>query len=144
MGVTNFTKLTISCSQQLKSDFSSDLMPQRFIFLLYETAPEAFSFEVQNDWNWWGMLKKNKARTCVHLAEYRKSVFHTGHLPSPNYQQEVQHQKTGNILATQANFVLSSYFTVARTTSHSGFARIFKFFLFTCQKWKTRQTMLMP
>lgn len=52
MDGTNFTKLTASHSQQLKSDFSSDLMPQQFIFFLYETAPETFSFKVQNDWNW--------------------------------------------------------------------------------------------
>lgn len=47
----NLTKLTPH-SQQLKSDLSSDLMPQRFIFFLYETAPETFSFKVQYDWNW--------------------------------------------------------------------------------------------
>lgn len=52
MDGTNFTKLTASHSQQLKSGFSSDLMPQRFIFFLYETAPETLSFKVQYDWNW--------------------------------------------------------------------------------------------
>jgi len=52
MDKTSFTELTAPYKQQLKSDFSSDLMPQRFIFFLYKTAPETFSFKVQNDWNW--------------------------------------------------------------------------------------------